>query len=1083
MKGTLIPVLATRPHQLNRPHGTWHAPRHSCLPPQTAATWLVLLGLVTALPAAAPTPSSSPTPALAEEPPLILSPFQVTTGKDQGYKATNATSGTRLDTLIKDVPFALEVITKEFIQDTGATSLRDTLRYSAGIQLQSQNDYTGNGFTQYQNPGGVNNPEMQTANKTDTAIVIRGFTTDNALRDGFRRKVTTDAANIERIEVVRGPAALLYGIGNFGGVVNYLPKAPGERRESTADLSAGTDGFLRATLDTTAPFAEGRGGYRVTVAAQQNDNHTEHYRARKLALASVLTYRPWPATEFTLDVELGRHRTEGIGFQSLRARADALGNDGRLEHAGFVAFPGQDLRTMRWSGPDTFQHSDQGNLELKLTHHLAEGLDFMAGYNRSSVTFNTRDVDASVGNNIGPVALWSTLVPVPLDAARGDTDANWAASPVPHSIVAYSWADTRSGARADQARAELNYKFDLLPDRPWLALANNILVGASTETDHSTSDLRTLDSANAVYNWKSVADPTPFRFATQGDGSPSLPLRLRHQSRSVARERGVYAIYQGRFLREKVTLLGGVRRDRNGVSTDDRGYLYADGSPDAGATRAFAPEQKTYTTRQIGVSLAPFKALSFYALRSEGLNPNFSGARDLTGRPMDAVKAVNHEFGLKFDLLEGRLSGTISRYRITRNGQPNHSYWWAPQTATRRFDPARPVVYNVTDLNPDAATRYFYQDNTGATVPLIQWNNNYAYWGDLTSFSAVPAGAAGSTATPAGLQSYRADGLNGKRDAILSAWTAAKNTGAVSYWNQAGNAISEAAFAALVAAQGPGGGYITLNASRPEGAAYLDAVYGYTREAGQAHPGSDNWPGWFFNSAPAGTGYNSAAQDTNSFANNPSLAAAESDRNTGWDGQIIFTPNDDWQVLLSFSRNNHEILSRGQFPDYPGQQADRWAPWMFPNGQWGLSSFYGKNEQYADETLTSTFSFKGLIYPGAQGMDYPKWSWSLFTSCRLTRLGWKGLRLGGGVVRTGPQEYASGFTHAGDALKDNDGRPLILSTPPRWTVNVFLRHEFKAGDRPVSVQVNVDNLLDDKKQYGLLWAPGLSARLTLGTTF
>ena len=263
----------------------------------------------------------------------------------------------------------------------------------------------------------------------------------------------------------------------------------------------------------------------------------------------------------------------------------------------------------------------------------------------------------------------------------------------------------------------------------------------------------------------------------------------------------------------------------------------------------------------------------------------------------------------------------------------------------------------------------------------------------------------------------------------------------------------------------------------------MDAMYNYTREAGLAHPGSDNWPGWFFNSAPTGTGYNSATQDTNSVANSTSLSAPETDRNTGWDGQIIFTPNEDLQLLFNFEFNRHEIISLGQFPDYPYQQLDRWAPWMFPNGQWGLSGYYGQNGQYTDETRTSTFSFKGLIYPGAQGMDYPKWSWSLFTNYRLSKLGLSGLRLGGGAIRTGPQEYESGFTHAGDALKDNAGVPLILKTSARWTVNVFAHYDLKIKGDNVYVQLNIDNLLDDQKRYGLLWASGRSASIKIGTAF
>jgi hypothetical protein len=116
-------------------------------------------------------------------------------------------------------------------------------------------------------------------------------------------------------------------------------------------------------------------------------------------------------------------------------------------------------------------------------------------------------------------------------------------------------------------------------------------------------------------------------------------------------------------------------------------------------------------------------------------------------------------------------------------------------------------------------------------------------------------------------------------------------------------------------------------------------------------------------------------------------------------------------------------------------------------------------------------------------MDYPKWSWSLFTNYRLTRFGLKGLRLGGGVIRTGPQEYESGYTHGGDALKDNVGRPLILETPLRWSVNLFARYEFKYADREAYLQANIDNVLDDQHRYGLLWAPGRSIKIGFGTTF
>jgi iron complex outermembrane recepter protein len=188
-----------------------------------------------------------------EEEVVTLSPFTVTTDKDNGYGATNSISGSRVNTAIKDLPIPIQVITDQFINDIGATNLRDSLAYVSGISIQTQNDLENRGGTYGSpyGPGGVNNPEGVTSNINGVQMKIRGFITNNVLRDGFYRGSPSDAINIERIEVVQGPNALLYGTGNFGGVVNYLTKKPQDRRRSTTSLSYGTDNFMRATIDTT----------------------------------------------------------------------------------------------------------------------------------------------------------------------------------------------------------------------------------------------------------------------------------------------------------------------------------------------------------------------------------------------------------------------------------------------------------------------------------------------------------------------------------------------------------------------------------------------------------------------------------------------------------------------------------------------------------------------------------------------------------------------------------------------------------------------------------------------------------------
>src|SRR5690606_29009479 len=186
---------------------------------------------------------------------IQLSPFTVSTEKDKGYRATNSVAGTRLSTEIKKVPMSIEVITNDFIRDTGSTSLRESLRYSSGIILSSQQDGLVNpGALDNGANAGANDPRGVNRDPNDTTLKIRGFVVDQVLRDGFRRQTASDSVNIERIEVVRGPSALLYGVGSFGGVVNYLPKEPQLDPSYDIEFGVGSWDFKRASLDFTGPL-------------------------------------------------------------------------------------------------------------------------------------------------------------------------------------------------------------------------------------------------------------------------------------------------------------------------------------------------------------------------------------------------------------------------------------------------------------------------------------------------------------------------------------------------------------------------------------------------------------------------------------------------------------------------------------------------------------------------------------------------------------------------------------------------------------------------------------------------------------
>ena len=287
-----------------------------------------------------------------------LSPFVVSTAKDQGYLATNVISGSRVDTAIKDIPISINVITSEFISDIAATDLRGSLAYTSGIMLQTQNDLenSGNTYGSPYGPGGVNNPQGLTVNINQVQLKIRGFVTNNMLRDGFIRGSSTDAVNIDRIEVVEGPNALLYGTGNFGGVVDYLTKQPLDVPQGMFTLSYGTYDFMRSALDVTGPVSTTNHiDYRLSASWEASDTNIKYQSNSHYFVAPSVSWKPTRTTEVLLDTEFGKSKQNGYGFQALRAAqgnsATPINND-QLEAVAFYYPPGANPRTVNLSGPD-----------------------------------------------------------------------------------------------------------------------------------------------------------------------------------------------------------------------------------------------------------------------------------------------------------------------------------------------------------------------------------------------------------------------------------------------------------------------------------------------------------------------------------------------------------------------------------------------------------------------------------------------------------------------------------------------------------------------------------------------------------
>lgn len=927
---------------------------------------------------------------------IELSPFKVVTEKDNGYRATNSISGTRLNSAIKDLPMPIEVITEKFLRDTGSTDLRQSLRYSSGILLQTQNDQGNNA---YQGTGGVNNPEGATANPNQTTIKIRGYVTDTVLRDGYRRQFATDSVNIGRVEVIRGPAALLYGIGNFGGIVNYLPKEPEHKARGEFTLSGGNFGFKRTSLDMTGPVSDTmKTDYRLNVAYQDTNDYTDFYHEKHYFVAPVLSFKPTKTTDVIVDIETGKQWQEGVGFKRIRAVAGVGINNDQNEQGGFVTFPGTNPRLFRWSGPDTYYDTEATNGRFQVTQKIIENLTLLAGYNYSNVKTSNLDVQGNFRQSAGPSSLRGNVLLSPIDQVNGSSSGNVTAGIAPNSIFEYIWLDRQGDTTRHQTRVDLTYRFKLFQDRSkWMKMDNIFLAGDTFEKNDADNFNR--GTTQNLYNYKSPLDLTPIRFGkgvrdngTAAGLAGDVPMVDYNRSNSSSKNRGDYFVYQGKFLDDRLTIVSGVRRDKNSLDVTNRNLL-----PGGTATTTNSPSVSNNTT-QNGVSVQLTRNLSVYALKAGGIQPNFAGNIDVNGKAMGPILAKSKEFGVKIDLFDGRLSGTISSYKIKRTGTPV-LYWWAPTTNHITFNPNKDIIYNVNEF--------------------------------------VPTSRGGPT--------YN----NGAVDANEAKWNAAFAAGAIYQKN----------------------GNWYFNGSKPTGAAFLDAVFDYTKQNG-------GWPGWM---------YNLDSETNNSWgaiataAGQPVQYVSAEDSSKGWDAQLMFTPNKNLQIIATYAHVERVIDSAGKWAKYPYPQ-DRWAVWYFPNSDWGLAN-RPLNTVYTDPNDTSTWTGIGFG-TGERQDDTPEHQVSLWANYQFTEGSLKGLSIGTGGYWESPREFMSGITHGGGQfITDKNGKRVILSTAARKNVDLMVRYAFKLDGHDCSVQLNVSNLLDDQKLYGLIYSAPRSSKIEFSYKF
>lgn len=965
---------------------------------------------------------------------MLLSPFDVNASKDKGYWVANSTSGTMLNTAIQDLPLPIQVLDSQFITDIGATNLKSALQYTSAIQLVDWNTL-GVGISSFSNePGKLNNPEGNTANASQVTVKFRGFETTSVLRDGFARGNSADEVNIDRVELVGGPEALLYGVSNFGGVINYFVKQPQDKPSSEYSVSFGSYDFVRGTLDVTGPIVKGL-DFRLTAALESSGSWTDFAKQRHFFISPVLQWKPTSRTKVTLDWEYGYQNRRGIGWQDLRAAPGYINESTNVEY-GFLPLNGVNPRTFRWSGPDTFNNNSADNIEFKVEQELARGLNFWAGFNQSAFNYNQRDNMGALmsASNFGPGS--ASVVPAS-DVATinyvllnpSETGANgYVPTPTP-STIGYQWDRILEDSTTDQFRANLNYDIKLFENSKWLKTDQSFLFGVTYQ--RNVDDFHSWQTPGNVANFHNPMDPSPMIYGKQSDGQPDQGIAETDNHKTSTPDLAEYAVYQGKFLDNRLTLIGGVRHDRSfttnwAISPEYDSFGNPNGSG-PGVTTPLLTRSSDSSDRTIqwGVSFEVLPGLNVFGLNSGGFQPNYSGVVGVLGTPLGATTARDSEIGVKFDLYHEKISGSISYFCINRkNAQvaASSSIWDPPSMFGGK------VHY---DSNKDIV---FQMGSSGSAGVMVDGSGNLI-----------------SNPTANGMYAPNSSSIWSNSN-LSSLWTAAVQGGAIYQATSSGNT----------------NWYV--DTTKAAGAAYMTGFYSVANAAAAAD-GYSGWYGWFWNSDSV-TNNPSNDQFGNSLSRlggGVAGAITGSDRSNGFDGNILLRPTDNLQLVLGWTYTKRIVVNGGNWLNYPAGNGAQWAPWNTTWYSW-LTAADGTNAQ-GISALT-----------GQRADDTPRNEgsmWVEYTAPDAAVL--KGWSFGGGVVYTGPRAWFTGVTNN---ISTPNGTLLNLETASMTVANGMVRYAFKLKNHPASVQFNVSNLFNERRQtIPGVWMDPRTWMLDLSTHF
>jgi len=307
----------------------------------------------------------NPTPAPARE---------SASGPVDGVVAQQSATGTKTDTRILETPQSMSVVTRAQIDQQGATTVTDSLRYTAGVFVG------GPGVQSRRFDGfmvrGLDGPGLGSS--------MGNYIDGLRWYYGARQATQIDPWMVERVEVFKGPASIMYGGGSPGGMLNLVTKRPSATASNEVFVRAGSYGYLEGGFDSTGPLGnDPRFLYRIIGLGRVGDSQIDFQKEQRTLIAPSFTFAPTSDTKLTLQATYQDDpKTLDSGF--LPAKGAVLPN------------PNGQLPINRWQGDPQwgpFFERKQKSIGYLFEHRFDETFTFRSNFRYGNLSVNFPAVD------------------------------------------------------------------------------------------------------------------------------------------------------------------------------------------------------------------------------------------------------------------------------------------------------------------------------------------------------------------------------------------------------------------------------------------------------------------------------------------------------------------------------------------------------------------------------------------------------------------------------------------------------------------------------------------------------------------